>query len=207
MSVSRDSDLLLLANCVLGLFVDVSNPDVLGLHNLANLDILRTALAGNNVASLAQCVTFRHILQQRSAEVVSVSRDSNLLLLANCLGGLLVDVGNPDVLGLHNLANIDILRTALAGNNVASLAQFVTFRHILQQRSLEVVSVSRDSDLLLLANCLGGLLVDVGNPDVLNATICKRCKRHAHDNHEHSSQQSQQTSFKRRFLHVISPIH
>ena len=33
-------------------------------------------------------------------------------------------------------------------------------------------------------------------------TICKRCKRHAHDNHEHSRQQSQQTSFEVRFLHV-----
>ena len=36
---------------------------------------------------------------------------------------------------------------------------------------------------------------------------CKRCKRYAHDNHEHGRQQSQQTSFKSRFLHVISPIH
>ena len=35
----------------------------------------------------------------------------------------------------------------------------------------------------------------------------KRCKRYAHDNHEHGRQQSQQTSFKSRFLHVISPIH
>ena len=37
-------------------------------------------------------------------------------------------------------------------------------------------------------------------------SICKCCKRHAHDNHEHSSQQSKQTSFEVRFLHVISPI-
>ena len=33
-------------------------------------------------------------------------------------------------------------------------------------------------------------------------SICKRCKRYAHDNHEHGSQQSQQTSFEIRFLHV-----
>ena len=32
--------------------------------------------------------------------------------------------------------------------------------------------------------------------------ICKRCKRHAHDEHESGSQQSQQTSFEIRFLHV-----
>ena len=35
---------------------------------------------------------------------------------------------------------------------------------------------------------------------------CKRCKRYAHDNHERGRQQSKQTSFKSRFLHVISPI-
>ena len=37
---------------------------------------------------------------------------------------------------------------------------------------------------------------------VLSSAVCKRCKRHAHDNHEHGSQQSQQTSFEVRFLHV-----
>ena len=73
--------------------------------------------------------------------------------------------------------------------------------------------------------CIGGInaLVIINNGCICqrNASFCinpvngnllmlasgKCCKRHAHNNHKSGRQQSQQTSFKSRFLHVISPIH
>ena len=63
---------------------------------------------------------------------------------------------------------------------------------------------------LALVSLKGGALFDNqthanGHKSHINRNllaICKRCKRHAHDEHEHGSQQSQQTSFEIRFLHV-----
>ena len=55
----------------------------------------------------------------------------------------------------------------------------------------------------ILTYFLVGLFIPVDEVhDLIILCICKRCKRHAHDNHEHGSQQSQQTSFEVRFLHV-----
>ena len=85
------------------------------------------------------------------------------------------------------------------GSNHVILRHFV--RRNLNCTSLSFALRGFHFNQSILVNPILCVVINKANTD-RNSVICKRCKRHAHDNHEHSRQQSKQTSFEVRFLHV-----
>ena len=203
----------------IAVLVNIVDVDSLGGSSLANLNVHAVAAAQRDVAGTSQLPALGNFLQHRSVEGGLTLIELELLTANNIAGVALFNVADIDGLSLRGLIfNRSVVDHAIGSilhvSKSQLIASFQIFRAVIalpivvafrQFRSFNLVSGSGKSFLGI--DFIPVIAASIALELNINATICKRCKRHAHDNHEHSSQQSQQTSFKRRFLHVISPIH
>ena len=206
---------------------NVADMDNLGrLLNLANLNVHGVVGADVNIASLAQLIACGNLLQQRGAESGGICLEFNLLDFSIQRRTALQNVADVNKFGsgfrsLENgiqsqRATLSILAqlipaiagTGLQGNFGVTqrypTSQFLAFGN--NAVIFQSIAQSPSAIFLLERIRTNRLTINI-EVDSHYCVICKRCKRHTHDNHERGRQQSQQTSFKSRFLHVISPIH
>ena len=149
---------------------------------------------------------FRQTLEADSIRAI-VTNESTLVVIS-------VQVDFDGLLDLRLLflnlcgveANIAIVLDLIIGQRVASLQD--NARGIASPSIVTIRQSRSDNFRLSRTQILGQIRSPIRisiqsvKANSNYSFICKRCKRHAHDNHEHGSQQSQQTSFEIRFLHV-----
>ena len=183
----------------------------------------------NDVIAIYDFVASRALLKNRGSfnhDIVAALVGFHLNLCNLLVGRLIVvvDLGGLD-LGLLDSLEADVThllgsflkRSTDFGQKLFKRNSLAGFDSQLTTVNLPIVDriISRSSNLrnsaAVVDVVIGSWITLESNMNFrsisLRQTFCKRCKRYAHDNHEHGSQQSQQTSFKSRFLHVISPIH
>ena len=165
---------------------------VSGDHVLQAFDL---ALSGQML--VGQGLSFLVVGEVTGFGIAQVDVNGNFLL---DLGLLFLNVCCVEANIAIGVLNISI------GQLVASLQDLA---RAITSPSIVALGQSRGDDFRVsFSQNLGQIRIEIriGNQSVKAnrnfSCICKRCKRHAHDEHESGSQQSQQTSFKVRFLHV-----